>query len=129
VLEINIDPHHRLIILEICAVNQDHALNSGKGWVSDPIFKVVDLHGFFEGRHVPLGKSGVAIVLVHMGSSELVKCEIHPITTIVQGFEGREDIGDHGVHLVPPKEMILEGTPSLMPVLLVRKFFDVLPRT
>jgi hypothetical protein len=96
-LEIDIDPHHGLKILEPCAVNQDRALNSGKGWVSDPIFKVVDLHGFFKGRHIPLGKSSLAVVLVHMGSTELVKCEILPITTILQGLEGRKDIGDHGV--------------------------------
>jgi hypothetical protein len=127
-LEIDIDPHHGLEILEPCAVNQDCALNSGKGQVSDPIFKVVDLHGFFKGRHIPLGKSGMAIVLVHMGSTELVKHKIPLITTIVQGLEGREDIGDHGVHLVPPKEMIVEGTPSLTPVLLVCEFLDVLPR-
>ncbi len=87
-VEIDIDPHHGLEILEPCAVNHDRALNSGKGWVSDPIFKVVDLHGFFKGRHIPLGKSGVAIVLVHMGSTELVKREIPPITTVVQGLQG-----------------------------------------
>jgi hypothetical protein len=126
-LEIDMDPDHGLKILEPCAVNQDCALNSGKGRVSDPIFKVEDLHGFFKGRHIPLGKSGVAIVLVHMGSKELVKCEIPLITTIVQGLEGQEDIGNHGVHFVPPKDMIVEGTPSLTPVLLVCKFLDMLP--
>jgi hypothetical protein len=87
-LEIDIDLHHRLEILEPCAVNQDRALISGKGRVSAPIFKVVDLHGFFKRRHIPLGKSGMAIVLVHMGSTELVKREIPPITTVVQGREG-----------------------------------------
>jgi hypothetical protein len=56
-LEIDIDWHHKLKILELCAVNQDPALNGSKGRVSDPIFKVVDLHGFFKGWHIPLGKS------------------------------------------------------------------------
>jgi hypothetical protein len=111
-LEVDIDSHHRLKILEPCAVNQDHALNGGKGLVSDPIFKVVDLHGFFKGRHIPLSKSGVTIVLVHMGSTVLVKSEIPWITTVGQSLEDQEDIGDHGVHLVPPKEMIVEGTPA-----------------
>ncbi len=128
-LEIDIDPHHRFKVLEPCAVNQDCALNSGKGRVSDPIFKIVDLHGFFKGRHIPLGKSGVTIVLVHMGSAVLVKSEIPLVTTIVQGLQGREDIGNHGVHLVPPKEMVVEGTPGLTPILLVCKLLDVLPRT
>ncbi len=126
-LEIYIDPHHGLKILEPCAVNQDCALNSGKRRVSDPIFKVVDLHGFFKGRHIPLGKSGVTIVLVHMGSTVLVKSEIPSITTVVQSLEGQEDIGNHGVHLVPLKEMIVEDMPGLMPILLVCKFLDVLP--
>ncbi len=57
-----------------------------------------------------------------MGTTELVKHEIPPITTVVQGLEGREDIDNHGVHLVHPKEI-------LMPVLLVCEFLDMLPRS
>ncbi len=103
----------------LTAAKDGSVIPSSKYWIS---------HGFFKGRHIPLGKSGVAIVLVHMGSTELVKREIPPITTVVQGLEGQEDISDHGVHLVPPKEIILEGMPSLTPILLVCEFLDVLPR-
>jgi hypothetical protein len=118
-LEIDKDPHHKFKTLEPCAVNQDHILDSSKGRVSYPIFKVVDLHGFFKGCHIPLSKSGVVIVLVHMDSTVHVKHEIPPITTVVQGLQGQEDISNHGVHLIPPKEMAVEGTPGLTPVLLV----------
>jgi hypothetical protein len=68
------------------------------------------------------------IVLVNVGSAELVEHEILMITTVVQSLEGRKNIGDHGVHLVSPKEMIVEGTPCLASILLVSKLLDMLPR-
>ncbi len=70
----------------------------------------------------------MTIVLVHVGSAKLVKRKILAITTVVQSLEGQKNIGDHGVHLVPPKEMIVEGTLRLASVLLVSKFLDMLPR-
>jgi hypothetical protein len=60
-----------------------------------------------KGCHIPLGKSGMTIVLIHMGSTVLVKREIPLITTIVQGLQGQEDISNQGVHLIPPKEMVV----------------------
>ena len=127
-LEINIDPHHGVKVREFCTVNQNGGLDRGKRRVRDPSFKIVDLHGFLEGVHVILGKSGITIVLVNVGSAELVKREILTITTVVQSLEGQKNIGDHGVHLVPPKEMIVEGTPRLASILLVSKLLDMLPR-
>ena len=73
-----------------------------------------------------LGKSGMTIVLFHVGNTELVERPILTITTVVQSLEGRKDIGDLCVHLVPPKEMIVEGTPRLASILLVSKLFDML---
>ena len=75
-----------------------------------------------------LGKSGMTIVLFNVGSTELVERPILTITTVVQSLEGRKNIGDLCVHLVPPKEMIVEGTPRLASVLRVCVFLDMLPR-
>ncbi len=71
----------------------------------------------------------MAIVLLHMSSAELVKIKVLAVTTVVQALESRENIRDHGINLVPPKEMIVEGTPGLRPILLGSKLLDVLPRT
>jgi hypothetical protein len=45
----------------------------------------------------------------------------------VQALQGQKDVSNHGVDLVPPKEMVLEGTPGLTPILLASKLLDVLP--
>jgi hypothetical protein len=50
----------------------------------------VDLHGLLKGDHTILGKGGVAIVLLHMGSAVLVKIEILAVATVVQALEGRK---------------------------------------
>jgi hypothetical protein len=88
----------------------------------------MDLHGFLKGLHIPLGKSGMAIMLIHMGSTVLVKRKIPLITTVVQALQGQKDVGNHGIDLVPPKEMVMEGMPGLMPILLASKLLDMLPR-
>ena len=88
----------------------------------------MDLHGLFKGLHILLGQSGMAIVLIHMGSTVLVKRKISLITTVVHALQGQKDVSDHGVNLVPPKEMIVEGAPGLMPILLGSELLDVLPR-
>ncbi len=85
---VDIKPHHRVKILELCAVNQYRTLDRGKGRVSDPVLEVMDLHGLFKGLHIPLGQSGMAIVLIHMGSTVIVKRKIPLITTLVQALQG-----------------------------------------
>jgi hypothetical protein len=68
----------------------------------------------------------MAIVLIHMSSTVLVKYKILPVTTVVQALQGQKDVSDHGVDLVPPKEMVVEGMPGLMPIMLASKLLDVL---
>jgi hypothetical protein len=87
----------------------------------------VDLHGILKGGHTILSKGGMVIVLLHVGSAVLVKIEILAVTAVVQALEGQKYIRDHGYNLVPPKEMIVEGTPGLAPILLGSKLLDVLP--
>ncbi len=77
--------------------------------------------------HIPFGQSSMVIVLLHMGSTVLVKIKVLAVTTVLQALEGRENIRDHGVDLVPPNEMIVEGTLGLMPILLGSELLDVLP--
>ncbi len=128
-LVVEVEPHHSVKVLDLSAVNLDRTLDRGKGRVSDPVLKVMDLHGLlFKGLHIPLGQSSVAIVLIHMGSTVLVKHKIRSITTVVQALQGQKDVSDHGVDLAPPKEIVVEGTPGLTPVLLTSKLLDMLPR-
>jgi hypothetical protein len=72
-LVINIEPHHSIKLLELLAVNHYRALDGGKGRINDPALKVMDLHGLLKGLHIPLRQSGMAIVLIHMGSAVLVR--------------------------------------------------------
>jgi hypothetical protein len=108
-------------------VNQYHNLDRGKGWISDPALKVMDLHGLLKGLHIPLSQSGMAIVPIHMSSAVLVKRRIPSVTTVVQTLQGQKGVSDHGVDLVPPKEMVVEGTPGLMPIPLASELLEVLP--
>ena len=61
----------------------------------------MDLHGLLKGLHILLGMSGMAIVLIHMGSTVLVKHKIPLINTVVQALQGQKDVGNHGIDLVP----------------------------
>ncbi len=83
---ITIEPHHSVKILKLLAVKRYCALDGDKGWISDPVLKKMDLLGLFRGGHIPLGQSGMAIVLIHMGSAVLVKSKIVAVTTVVQGL-------------------------------------------
>jgi hypothetical protein len=67
------------------------------------------------------------IVLLHMSSTVLVKIEVLAVTSIMQGLEGRENVRTHGIDLVPPKEMVVEGLPRLVSILLGCELLDVLP--
>ncbi len=67
-------------------------------------------------------------MLIHMGSTVLVKREVPQITTVSASSSGLRGYQHHGVDLVPPKEMVVEGTPGLTPILLASKLLDVLPR-
>ncbi len=87
------------------------------------------LCGLFKGDHIPLGHSGMAIVLLHMGSAVLVECKILAVTTVVQALENQKNLRDHGVELVPPPKMIVESTPGLLLILLGSKLLDMLPHT
>jgi hypothetical protein len=127
VLVINIKPHHSIKTLELLAVNHYCAFDRVKGRISEPALKVMDLHGLLKGFHILLGQSGMTIVLIHMGSAVLVKHKIPLVTTVVQTLQGQKNFRDHGVDLVPPKELVMEGTPGLTPVLLASKLLDVLP--
>jgi hypothetical protein len=71
----------------------------------------------------------MSIVLLYMGSTVLVEIEILAVTTIVKGLEGRENVRDHGIDLVPPKEVVLEGPPCLASILLGSKLLHMLPCT
>jgi hypothetical protein len=126
-LVVDIEPHHHVKILEHCAINQYRTLDRGEGWISDPALKVMDLHGLFKGLHIPLGQSSMAIVLIHMSITILVKRKIPLVTTVVQVLQGWKDVSNHGVDLVPPKEMVVEVTPGLTLILLASKLLDVLP--
>jgi hypothetical protein len=75
-LVVDIEPHHRVKTLELCAVNQYPTLDRGKGQIGDPTLKVMDLHDLLKGLHIPLGQSGMAIVLIHMSSAVLVERKI-----------------------------------------------------
>jgi hypothetical protein len=68
VLVVDIEAHHHVKLLELCAVIHYRTPDRVKGWISDPALEVMDLHGLFKGLHIPLGKSSIAIVLIHMGS-------------------------------------------------------------
>jgi hypothetical protein len=54
-LVINIESHHSVKHLKLLLGNHYCALDRGKRWISDPVFEVMDLHGLFEGLHIPLG--------------------------------------------------------------------------
>ncbi len=114
-LKIHIKPHHSIKLLKLLAVHHNSALDRGKGQIRDPVLKIVDLHSLFKGGHTILAKSGMAIVLLHIGSAVLVKIKVLAVTTVVQALEGQENVRDHGVNLVPHKEMIVEGSPGLRP--------------
>jgi hypothetical protein len=69
----------------------------------------------------------MGIVLIHIGSVVLDKRKIPALTTVVQTIQGQKNFRDHEVDLVPPKKMVMEGTPGLMPILLASKLLDMLP--
>jgi hypothetical protein len=58
--------------------------------------QIMDLCGLLKGGHTILGKGSMAIVLLYMGSAELVKIKVLAVTTVVQALEGRNNIRDHG---------------------------------
>ncbi len=115
--------------MELLAAHHNSALDRGKGQIRNFVLEIVDLCGLLKDGHTILSKDGIVIVLLHVGSAVLVKIEILVVTTVVQALEGQKYIRDHGVDLVPPKEMIVEGTPGLTPILLGSKLLDVLPHT
>ena len=59
----------------------------------------------------------MAVVLCHMGETILVEVPILAVSLIDLRLEGREDVINHGVDLVSPKEMGMNGTIHLAPIL------------
>ena len=62
----------------------------------------------------------MSVVLCHMGKAIFVEIEILAVTLI-------EDVVDHGVDLVLPKEMRMEGAIHLAPILGRCELLHVLP--
>jgi hypothetical protein len=89
----------------------------------------MDLHVLLEGSHAKLSVGGMSIVLLHMGGTVLVKNKVLVITTIMQVLESQENVRAHGIILVPPKEMVVEGSPHLASILLGSELLNVLPCT
>jgi hypothetical protein len=54
-LVINIEPHHSIKLMELLAVNHYRTLEKGKGRITDPVLKIMDLRGLFKRGHIPLG--------------------------------------------------------------------------
>ncbi len=70
----------------------------------------------------------ITLLHVHVSGAVLVKGEILVVATIMQGLEGQEDVGVHGVDLAPPTDMVLvEGAPYLAFILLGRELHYMLP--
>ncbi len=66
-------------------------------------------------------------MLCHMGKTILVEVEILTVSLIDLQLEGREDVVDHGVDLVSPKEMGMEGAIHLASILCCCEFLHMLP--
>ncbi len=66
-------------------------------------------------------------MLCHMGEAILVEVEVLAVTLIDLGLEGRKDVVDHGVNLVLPKEMRMEGAIHLAPILGRCELLHILP--
>ena len=66
-------------------------------------------------------------MLCHMGEAILVKGPILVVALIDLGLEGREDVVNHGVELVLPKEMRMEGAIHLASILGRCELLHMLP--
>ena len=62
-----------------------------------------------------------------MGKTMFVEVEILAVTLIDFQLEGREDVVDHDVDLVSPKEMGTKGAIHLTSILDCREFLHMLP--
>ncbi len=69
----------------------------------------------------------MAVVLCHMGKIILVEVPILAVSLIDLQLEGQEDVVNHGVDLVSPKEMGMKGTIHLAPILGRCELLHVLP--
>jgi len=119
--------HHAVEVLEPRAVNHDGVSSSFKSGVLDPIFKVKDLHALFKWVHTVLHERCISVVFCHMGKTVLVEVEVLAVALIDLRIEGREDVIVHGVDLVLPKEVGMEGAVHLPSVLGRCEFLHVLP--
>ena len=101
-LEPNIELHNRVKVLKLLAVNQDSSLDRVEGQILDPLLKVMDLLLFHQFRDHIFREGGMLVVLLHVGSTVLVKGIVLAVTTVVQVLEveGHQDDGVHSINLV-----------------------------
>ncbi len=65
----------------------------------------------------------MAVVLCRMGETILVEVPILAVSLIDLGLEGREDVVNHGVDLVSPKEMRMKVRYTWRPSWVAVNFF------
>jgi hypothetical protein len=118
--------HHAVEVLEPRAVDHDGVPSSFKSGVLDPIFKVKDLHALLKWVHTVLHERRISVVFCHMGKTVLVEVEVLAVALINLQLEGCEDVIAHGVDLVLPKEVGMEGAVHLPSVLGRCEFLHVL---
>jgi hypothetical protein len=87
----------------------------------------VDLHALFKWGNAVVKERCVAVVLCHMGETILVEVPILAVSLIDLGLEGREDVVNHGVDLVSPKEMGMKGAIHLASIMGRCELLHVLP--
>jgi hypothetical protein len=85
------------------------------------------LHALLEWGNVILHEGCMSVVLCHIGEAILVKGPILAVALIDLGLEGREDVVNHGVDLVLPKEMGMEGAIHLASILGRCELLHMLP--
>jgi len=119
----HIHVHHALEILEPRAVDQDGVPSGVKRGVLDPVFKIKDLHALLKWVYTILHEGSVTVVLCHMSETILVEVKVLVVTLINLQLEGRNDVVAHGVDLVLPKKMGMEGAITCRPFWVTVNFF------
>jgi hypothetical protein len=86
----------------------------------------MDLRWFSQILNSIFQEGGKLVVLLHVGSTLLVKGIALAVATIKQVLEGRDDVIVHGVNLVPPKELGAKTMLDMMTVLCGPVFLHML---
>jgi len=77
---------------------------------------------------IEVRKRCMAVVLLHMGSTILVKIVVLVVTFVARCFKGHEDVVVHGVDLVSPKELGVTSVIHLASILGCPEILHMLPR-